>query len=189
MELNVNSERNKFKTIKIDGKSLLDITFDLVTNSKTQLSKWLSKILNESFPLFVDFTYKFGYQRTKLLSSMKMMIMCWVEQIPTKVSYFQEEGKIIHIEDIQKKSSDINLIQKIMNLMNQFIRWKSFKKKHNNFIKINSNINNSFFSREKNKWFTLSWKCKDMNTMLKSRTYHLFFKKRWIIVMWFLWDR
>ena len=55
----VNSEKNKFKTIKIDWKTLSDVTFDIITNSKTQLSKSnISKILNESFPFFVD---KFGY--------------------------------------------------------------------------------------------------------------------------------
>ena len=34
----VNSKK-KFKSIKIVGKSLLDVTFDLVTNSKTQFMK------------------------------------------------------------------------------------------------------------------------------------------------------
>ena len=55
----VNPEKNKFETIKIDRKSLLDITLDLVTKSKTRLSKSnISKILNESFPPFVNFTDK-----------------------------------------------------------------------------------------------------------------------------------
>ena len=53
----------------------------------------ISKKFNESFPPFVDFTDKFDYQRTKLSSSTKMMIKCWVKHIPTKVSYFQEEGQ------------------------------------------------------------------------------------------------
>ena len=31
----VKSQKNKFKTIKVHGKSLLDVTFDVVTKSKT----------------------------------------------------------------------------------------------------------------------------------------------------------
>ena len=73
----VNSEKNEFKTIKIVGKCLLNVTFGLVTKSKKQLSKSeISKILNESSLPYVDFTDKYGYQRTKLLSSMKMIIKC-----------------------------------------------------------------------------------------------------------------
>ena len=60
--------------------------------------------MNHSLPLLI---------LIKLLSSMKMMIKCRVENIPSKVSHYQEENNIFHIGDFQKKSSHANLINKI----------------------------------------------------------------------------
>ena len=63
--MNMKILKLKFKTINLDRKSSLD----LVTKSKKQVSKSnISKMLNESFSPFVDFTGKYGYERIKLLS-------------------------------------------------------------------------------------------------------------------------
>ena len=43
------------------------------------------------FPPFIDFIYKYGYQQTKSSSSMKLTINYQVKDIPTKVTYYQEE--------------------------------------------------------------------------------------------------
>ena len=83
-----------FKTKTVEGKTLLEVTYKLVEESKQKRSKTqISNILTQQFPPFKDFTKENGYDRMKLLSSMKMMIKCKVLNLPTKVTYYQESGK------------------------------------------------------------------------------------------------
>ena len=90
----INGKDNIFKKKKIDGKTLLDVTFNLVNESEKKTSKTeISDIITKQFPPFEEFTIENGYDQMKLLSSMKLMIKCNVMNLPTKISYYQEKGK------------------------------------------------------------------------------------------------
>ena len=55
----INEKKNQFKEIKIDGKTLLDVTFNLVNESKEKRSKTqISNIVTKQFPPLKNLQYK-----------------------------------------------------------------------------------------------------------------------------------
>ena len=58
----INGKDNIFKKKKIDGKTLLDVTFNLVNESEKKTSKTeISDIITKQFPPFEEFTIENGY--------------------------------------------------------------------------------------------------------------------------------
>ena len=79
---------------KKDVKTILDVMFNLVIDSKKKWSKTqISDLITKQFPPFEEFTIENGHDQTKSLSSMKLMIKCNIMNLPTKISYYQEKGK------------------------------------------------------------------------------------------------